>query len=434
MKKILLFSSDKDLYSSVEQGLEKTEYKVTLIESLSDAAEHIKQKLSDVLLIDGDSQQISPDEIYKTFKSIAPRLKAIVLVSTKDVSQVVKSIKAGVFDFLSKPVQFKRLKESIENAFISQIPLKNAGGASLEDLWLCGSSSVLLEFISILEESAISEKDAILLSAAGVPRKRAAAILHEKSFNRGRRLSSIDLVDYTKEGSESVFWPTLKELFLINDASKDESPDRAGTVFLDNYDRIPSHFRQLLLEYLSQRKAQNIDKTIKAVLGAEGIPAEEKDKSEKDFDLIFIPCLSERKEDIPALTDSYLKKYSAKYAKKINGFSAEVLNSFMNYEWAGNYAEMENLIENAVLLCAGQYIETADIETDLYMILSGAVKKAMLGGNWKLAGAKEIFEKKLIEALIAGSKGDLDKVSVMLDLPKTNLTERIRRLGIRGIV
>jgi DNA-binding NtrC family response regulator len=93
---------------------------------------------------------------------------------------------------------------------------------------------------------------------------------------------------------------------------------------------------------------------------------------------------------------------------------------------------MENLIENAVLLCGNKYVEMGDVETDLFMLLSVSVKKAMISGKWELSRAKELFEKMLIETLIAGSKGDLDRISSMLDIPKTNLAERIKRLGVRS--
>lgn len=432
MKKILLFSKDQDLYSSVAQNLEKNEYKVTVLGSLSDAADHIKQKLSDILLIDSDLQQVAPDELFKTFKSIAPRIKAIVLASTMDVSLAVNSIKAGVFDFLTKPVHFERLKESIENAFISQIPSRTPGQTSARDLWLSGSSAALSEFILKMEEAAVSEKDAVILSLPGVPRRRTGRLLHEKGINSAKRLARLDLSDYSKEGGESVFWPTIKELFLSKDESKGEVREHAGTVFLDNYDGIQPDFKQLLLEYLGARKEQNADRSVKAVLGAAGISPEDKEKVSKNFEIIYIPSVAERKEDIPALTDVYLKKYCAKYSKQIKGFSADVLNFFMDYEWPGNYKEMENLVESAVLLSGDRYIDMGDIESDLFMLLNVSVKKAVMSGKWELSMAKEIFEKKLIEALIAGSKGDLDRISSMLDMPKTGLVERIKRLGIRS--
>ena len=431
MKKLLLFSKDKGLLQYLESGLDKSQYKIELFEALSEAADHIRQKLSDIALIDADGQELSPDEIFRSFKSLAPRLKAIVLSSTKDVSQAVSSIKAGVFDFLAKPVSLESLRTAVDSAFISRLP-KNRAGLFSEELWLKGSGQSITDFTCLMAEAAQTEKDAAILFPKGAPAVRAAGLLHSAGFNKNRRLVIMDLADYSRQDSEAAFWTALKDHFAQKESSKEEGgEDLAGTVFLNNFDRTSDHFRKLLLDHLIGRREQRCDRSVKAVLGARSLSEEEKEKVSKVFDVICIPPLMERKEDLPVLVQAYADNFAQKYGKTVKGFSKEALSFLLDHDWSGNYSEMEALIENAVLLCRGEFIEYGDLMADLQMLTGICAKRALLSGRWELSKARELFDRSLIETLILGCENDLDRTAALLDLPKTVLLEKMKGLGMK---
>ena len=147
----------------------------------------------------------------------------------------------------------------------------------------------------------------------------------------------------------------------------------------------------------------------------------------KDYALIEIPPLRERKEDIPYLLGVFLKNYSSKYNRNVKFISTEVLDFLAAYDYPGNYLELESLVQEAVLETVSEKIELKNFPFDFKGLLKTSLKKG-LGENLTLEEAKRRFEKSLYGILLEKSNEEKPQVARFLDIPKTSLVERLEDL------
>jgi len=147
------------------------------------------------------------------------------------------------------------------------------------------------------------------------------------------------------------------------------------------------------------------------------------------YSQIEIPPLRERKEDLPRLLAHYLEIYARKYAKKIIGFSAEALNLLTDYDYPGNYRELERLVEQGVLLAAAEFIGLRDLPAGVKELLEVSMKKINRKGPLGPGEARRTFERDLYKVLLSKTGGDVAATARFLDLPKSVLSERLEELG-----
>ena len=145
--------------------------------------------------------------------------------------------------------------------------------------------------------------------------------------------------------------------------------------------------------------------------------------TQNDYVVVEIPKLRERKEDLPYLLSLYLKGYSVKYNKEVKFISREVLADLAAYDFPGNYAELEELVREAVLVAAADKLEAKNLAYT-YKIL----QQAYGGLNLPLDAAKLEFENSLYNILLDKSNGDEARLARFLNVPRSVLSERIQNL------
>ncbi len=432
MKRILSFSSDPLFNSAIEEQLKDTHY----VQSASDlhfTIEILNKDFFDAIIVDSDSQPLDGIDVFKTIKRTFPRVRAILFSNKGDISEAVTATKLGVMDFLPKPVTREKLLQSIEKIsqpeYLSGVILRPHDNSE----WLEGISTKVQELFSSIEESSYSSKDVLLVGPAGIPKRTLAQMIHNNSLNRKRRFVELSLSSFEKESSEIMFWTTIKELLSENPTDTRFDSQSCGTIFLDDFDLLPAHFQFSILEYLKSRGTQT-DRTARIMLGVNNGATISKYDSEgiiHSFIKIDIVPLCERREDIPAIVNSYINNLSRKYNKAIKGVSSDAMNFFMVYDWPGDYLELEAILSSAVLKADSDFLQLSDFSIDFKMIIDVTLKKVLLKGDWKLTSAQEAFMKRVLDIVIKFSKGDVETASTLLDLPKTVIEEKIKHYGIK---
>ncbi|MCX5749955.1 MAG: response regulator [Candidatus Saganbacteria bacterium] len=433
MNKILIFSKDPSVCPGIENMLSGS-YNVHSVSDLNEALEHMRNKHSDIIVIDGDCEGINGLEAFKTIKSVVPHLKAVMISKKGNINEAVAAAKKGVLELIPKPLSKESLEGSIEKIISrSQYP----GRMVIPDdtvPWLEGTSAVVQEMFVKIEEAALSEQDVMLIGTIGASKKMVGRLIHDNSPNRKKKFIELNLTAFEKESSESMFWTAVNELLADHSSDTRSEKEASGTIFLDGFDLLPVHFEQSILEFLKNRSAAKIDKSIKIILGTAGdiaVSMEGKGKLIEDFIKIRIPEIEERKEDIPAMLKAYTDKFCARHDKNIKGFSSDALQLMMDYSWPGNCDELSSVAEAAVLRAKGDYIDISDLPVDSSMILGASLKKAMVKGDWDLSSSKDIFHKRLINTVLKSSGNDTDAASRILDVPKTTILDSVKKLGIR---
>lgn len=423
MPKLLLFSEDKSFFSSIEAGL-KDKYELLCLDDISRALDCLDKEKIEIVLIDNDIKKIGGIDALFKIKSKHPKKKTIMLSQKGDITSAVKAAKAGINDFIPKPLDIGNLAESIEKVLASQNTQKNPICFSKEILWLNGISREFLNFIKALEKASMDEKDLVLESDVGIPAKDVAYLIHGIGPNRKKKFSEIDLSSFSRESLEPHFWATIQELLIEPFLDATNEKDMSGTIYLDKFDHISEHFQKSIVEYLKNRQNTSLNKSVKFIMATSN-------KDIRGFEKISIPKLKERKEDLPLIIDAYINKFSLKYNKEVKGISSRAMNLFVLYDWPGNYRELVCILENCILKSENSFIDVCDIPANSHMAIETSLKKVLSGSDHTLLEAKEKFKKDLYDIALHYGKNNPDLASQFLDIPKTVLFDEIRNLKIK---
>lgn len=434
MNKILFFSKDQQT-SALAESILKDGFSVRSVSDLNEALEHMKKKLSDLIIIDGDCDGINGLESFRTLKSVLPRIKAVLIAKKGNINEAVSAAKSGVIDLLSKPLQKETLIVSIEKILSKADIQGKLVVPSAGKEWLSGLSASVQDLFIRMEEASGSDRDLMVSGKSGVPRAFVARIVHDNSSNRKRKFVEMNMASFEKEASEAMFWTAINELLAEHPHDARSEREASGTIYLEAFDTLPLHFMESVLEYIVNKRSAKSDRDTKIILGvSDGAFSVKggKDGLLSDFLRLDVPALEERREDIPDIANALIGRFCEKYSKEIKGISLEVLELVMDHSWPGNYDELSSFIESSVLRAKGTVIELADIPADASMVLSTSIKRAMMKNQWDLSSSKDHFQKKLIEIVLESSGRDLGKCAKLLDIPRTALLESIKRLGIRA--
>ena len=418
-KTILLIEDDSKTESAVREALGK-EYDLETVKNGEGAAVFLRKKTPDLMVIDFD---LKGKDGLQVFKELQPGVKVIMLSASGSIPLAVTATKLGVSDFLRKPINLEQLKNAVEKNISQEAPrLRWTEGME----WLRGESERLKKMYADMEEALSDNRDIILIGERGIPRERVAEFIHQNGPKKGRKLASIDLSSFRRESLETHFWANLQELMTLPETSSLRGEeDLYGTIYLENLENLDELFKQTIFKFFAERKGK-IDKSIRAIMGIYD-RSEAQTANLKNFAIIEIPPLRQRKEDLPYLLGLYLKRHSARYNKKVKFVSSELLSLLGAYDYPGNYLELERLIQGAVLEADSEKLELKNLPLDFKMLLQTGLKQG-LGKNLPLEAARKKFEKALYGIMLEKLEGQNSRLARFLDVPKASLIERLEDL------
>jgi len=212
-----------------------------------------------------------------------------------------------------------------------------------------------------------------------------------------------------------------------------------GTIFLDEVGDTPLSLQIKLLRVLETKKFERVGgtKVVESdvrVIAATNQNLEESMKEGKFRDdlyyrlnviAIYLPHLRDRKEDIPLLTEYFLRKYNIETNRRIKGFTKDAMKIFIDYNWPGNIRELENAVEHAVVLCDSEFIRPSDLPLNVHIKDEGAIEH-----DGTLESAQRGFKKKYITRILQQTNGNRSKAAKKLQIQRTYLSRLIKELNI----
>ncbi|OGB90006.1 hypothetical protein A2625_01520 [candidate division WOR-1 bacterium RIFCSPHIGHO2_01_FULL_53_15] len=394
-KTILLVSDDARAEQAIRSAL--GDYAIETVRNAEEAAEALPKTKPALIIIDYDLKKTDGLQVFRQLQPLAPHVRFIMLSSSNDIPLAVAATKLGVSDFLKKPAPPRELAASVERNIV---PAPEA--------------PVLY-----------GRKNLILLAERGVDKKSAVEQIHLHSLKKKRKLRVIDAAAFRRENLEASFWATVQEAIGLAPALGEE--ERCGTLYLDNIDGLEESFRASIFEFFREKK-EKVDREVLVVLGVTG--REQLSAAPvKNYELVEAPPLRARREDLPLLISQALAALSAAHNKKVKAVSAEVMTLLGLYDFPGNYAELECLLEEAILASASEILELKDLPLDFRSLLEVTVKKAKRSRGTSLISARRWFEKAAYKTLLEKTGGDFAATARFLDIPKTTLIERAEELG-----
>ncbi|OGC36267.1 hypothetical protein A2311_00165 [candidate division WOR-1 bacterium RIFOXYB2_FULL_48_7] len=416
--KIIAICTEAGLINSLKEAL--SAYRFEAFGTVEAASQSFAQELPNLILIDYDLKEGDGLQSFRQLQKISPRTNVIMLATEHNIPLAVAATKSGVADFLHKPLATKQLLAAVEKNLTSygEIFLPPA-----EPVWLSGEGPVLVKLYKDLKQALIANQNILLTGERGINKLDVVRFIHEHGLKRQRNLKIVDLHNFSRPEQEALFWTSLQEI-MANSAQIEE--ERCGTLFLDNLEAVEKNFRLSVLEFFRQKK-ENVDQTIMVIIGLYDKVSDE--RFPQGFGLIDLPPLRLRKDDLPLLAAKLMEQLASKHNKKVRGLTRQALTYLMLFDYPGNYQELANILDQAVLAAAGEMVELKDLPLDQQWLLSATAKQALKSGKISLKVGRREFEKELYSILLAKADGDIALLSRYLDIPRHNLQERIEALG-----
>jgi DNA-binding NtrC family response regulator len=362
-------------------------YRVRAFPDAESAIAATREGAPDLVLMDIGLPGMNGIDAFKAMKEIRPDLVGLIITAFEDVPTVVSAMKAGVFDYVLKPLHKETLEMHVENA-LETVRLKKEV-RDLQERYLrdnmplfIGGSHAVREVMEFVEAVAKSPDTPVLIEGeTGTGKELIAAAIHYRSPNFRGPLVSVNCAAIPQELIESELFGYEKGAFTGAGAGgKKGLVEQAadGTLFLDEVGDLSAEAQAKLLRFLEEGEFYHIGGTRVLKVSARIVSATNKDLrgliAEKRFreDLYYrlavvkvgIPSLNERREDIVPIARHYLVEFGRKFGKSFTGFSEDAESALTNCRWKGNVRELKNVVERAVLTGKGTIVTREDLGID----------------------------------------------------------------------
>jgi len=358
-------------------------YGVSVADDGAKAVENVKAGPYDLIIMDVRMAEMNGIEALKQIKTYNPAIPILIMTAYSSVDSAVEALKAGAYDYLTKPLDFEVLKLSLDRALehtslkTENKHLKDKLSADFEMKNIIGRSKKMKEMIDMLAMIAPSEATVLISGESGTGKELIAKSIHYNSSRRDHPLVVVNCAALTETLLESELFGHEKGSFTGADKRREGRFMQAdkGTIFLDEIGETSANMQAKLLRVIQEREIQRVggEETLHVdvrILAATNRSLQN-DVTNGKFreDLYYrlnvvtlaVPPLRDRYDDIPLLTQHFVKKFAEKNRKPVKGLSPLAMDMLLKYEWPGNVRELENMIERAVILLTGDYITEKDL-------------------------------------------------------------------------
>ncbi|CEG56545.1 sigma-54-dependent transcriptional regulator [Legionella fallonii] len=389
--------------------------------------------LTDMRLPDGDGI-----EIVKFIQKFKPQLPVAVITAYGNVEGAVNTLKAGAFDYVSKPIDLVMLKELVKTA----LAMKNVTQEEHDGL-LVGDSLVMQQLRENIQKLARNQAPVFIQGDSGVGKELVAQLIHAHGPRMDKPFIPVNCGAIPAELMESEFFGHKKGSFTgaIADKSGLFVAAHGGTLFLDEIAELPLAMQVKLLRAIQEKAIKPIGELYEIPVDVRILSASHKNLLEEISagrfrqDLYYrvnvielrVPTLSERLSDIPSLASTIIKKLTKNQKKHSVTLRPECLDVLQNYHFPGNVRELENILERAMAMCEGDVIEVKDLYIPQIATMPPIVSSSTSAG---LTGFLLDQEKELILDALKKTKWNRTAAARLLGVSFRTLRYRLKKLGL----
>ncbi|TNF49594.1 sigma-54-dependent Fis family transcriptional regulator [bacterium] len=381
--KILIVDDEAVIRKGLSRVLERCGYQVEVCESGFSAVEKLQEENFHLVLTDLKMPGMDGIEVLKAIRVLQPEVPVVIITGYSTVDTAVEAMKNGAFDYISKPFTPEQITEKVEKALEHQAVL--AGMAQVDMPWkedgfdmFIGESEAMQRVYRRINQVAPTDSTILITGDSGTGKELVARAIHANSLRRKKPFIAVDCTSLVENLLESELFGHTKGSFtgaVQNKAGLFKVAD-GGTLFLDEVSNISLTTQAKLLRVLQEREITPIGGTTPIHVDIRLIAASNTNLKElvaegsfrKDlfFRLniipIHLPPLREREGDLPLLAGHFLKVFAEEIGKDLRGISPGAMSILTDYPFSGNVRELENIIERAVVLASGDYIQPNDLE------------------------------------------------------------------------
>ena len=454
-EKVLVADDEQSMREFLDIMLRKEDYRVTSASNGEEVIRLMEKEIFDLILMDIRMPRMDGITVLKKVKALSPETIVIMITAYASADTAIKAMKEGAYDYITKPFKVEEIKLIIKNALEKKNLQKENTLLKqvVKDRYhfgnIIGQSPKMLALYDLLEKVAGTKTIILITGESGTGKELVAKAIHYNSSRKDKPFVTLNCGAIPESLIESELFGHVKGAFTDAIATKKglfEVADE-GTIFLDEISELPLLMQVKLLRVLQDREFKRVGGTEDIKVDVRIISATNKDLEEavreKRFreDLFYrlnviqikLPPLRERREDIPLLSNHFLKKYSEELNKNISAISPDALRILLNYEYPGNVRELQNIVERAVALETSQELSAENLSSYLDEQLPSKKKYSDLeipNEGIDLERMVEELERALILKALDKSKGIKKKAAELLHINFRSMRYRLEKYGL----
>jgi two-component system NtrC family response regulator len=446
--RILVVDDEPAQRELVAGFLRKQGFEVVLAGDGKEALARFKQDAFTLVLTDQRMPGVSGLELLAALRAVTPEVAVIVMTAYGTIETAVAAIKAGAADYLTKPLNLDELLHRIravgerQRLLSENRELRLALAERHRVEGIVGESGRMQQVLSLVHRVAGSDATVLIQGESGTGKELIAKAIHYASRRAAGPLVTVNCAALPESLLEAELFGHEKGAFTGATIGRQGRFEVAhgGTLFLDEIGDVPLHLQVKLLRVLQEREFERVGSSRPIPVDIRLIAATHRDLSALvkagafrddlyyriNVVTIVVPPLRERREDLPALIDHFVRKSAEANRKPIMGVTREARDLLLRYDYPGNVREVENLIERAVVLTRDEVIGRADLPLTLQ---DPAAEPTEAPG---LTAAVEALERRMIREALARANGVQTRAAEALGLSERVLRYKLRKYGLAG--
>jgi two-component system response regulator HydG len=351
--------------------------------SATDAIATIGECAPDVAIVDLRMPEVGGLDVLRAIREAQPECRVILMTAHAEVDSAIEAVKLGAMDYLSKPLDFDRLKEllrTVNQDLVNRAAVLASESATAHRFELCGMigrSAIMQDLFGLVRRIAPHARAALVTGETGAGKEGIARAVHLLGPRKQKKFVTINCSAVVETLFESELFGHVRGAFTgatDHKAGLFESAD-GGTLFLDEIGELPAAVQAKLLRVLETGEVQRVGSLQAKKVDVRVVAATNRDlrqeaeagrfRSDLYYRLnvveLYVPPLRERREDIPYMVAAFVREFAARFKKPIEGVSSAAERLLMNAPWPGNVRELRNVLERTCMLSEGRSVTEVDL-------------------------------------------------------------------------
>ncbi|MBI3046865.1 MAG: sigma-54-dependent Fis family transcriptional regulator [Acidobacteria bacterium] len=410
----------------------------------------------DVALVDRNMPEVAGLDVLRMIREVDPDCSVILMTAYATVDSAIEAVKLGALDYLSKPLDFDRLRELLNTVRHGierrrrLLAVDSDLASRFEFCGMVGRSPVMQDLFDMIRRLAPHARTALISGETGTGKELVARALHRLGPRRDRKFIAFNCSAVVETLFESELFGHTRGAFtgaMEAKAGLFELAD-GGTLFLDEVGELPQSVQAKLLRVIEYGEVQRVGAAEGRRVDVRIIAATNRQLFDEVVagrfrqDLYYrlnvieigLPSLRERPEDIPYLTAAFIKEFAARFGKALVGVSPGAERLLHNAPWPGNVRELRNVIERACMLSDGRILSERDVLSVLGAVApcpAPAPRPAAPASTDKAREVEAALDRRLVEQVLQQVGGNRSAAARLLGISRRALYRRLDSFGLR---
>ncbi len=410
------------------------------------AIARVRERFFDLIFMDVRMLKMSGIEALEKIKAYNPAIPIIIMTAFSSVEAAVEALKKGAYDYLTKPLDFDKLKLIIDRAMEHRQlkeenrMLRQILGHHFDRRNIIGQSPVMIRLLETVAQVAPSGATVLITGESGTGKELIAGALHYNSHRKNGPFVKVNCAALTETLLESELFGHEKGAFTGAERRKEGCFVQAGggSLFLDEVSEMTITMQVKLLRVLQEREVIRVGGETPLPVDVRVIGATNKNLEELvrqgNFreDLYYrlnvvglgLPPLRCRREDIPLLMRHFSDVFAERNRKTVKGLTPRAMDAILKHDWPGNVRELMNAVERGVVLTRGDYLDLADLR-----ITPQPAESQTAGGESRDTGAVplEELEREAILRAVKTAGGNKSEAARRLGITRKTLHKKLKK-------